>query len=319
MRLIYLQNPTPCFQPTDEQVRRFAERLGPEESEESLHVCRSEEEFVSLLPEATAVFVWTFRQEWFDRAPKLRHLATPAAGRDYFRIVPPPTVTLHYGSFHGAIMAETALGAVLSCAHGLLPHASAMKGPGAAEWPRPDFVPGSRRVAGSTVLVLGFGSIGRSFGRLAKALGATVVGFRRHPAPDPAADRVVGPEALDKELSLADHVVCFLPSGPETTHLLDARRLALFKPSAFLYNFGRGNLIDEAALDRALRAHAIAGAVLDVFETEPLPTDSPLRTAPNAFLYPHASAFSPDYLDLYFEAAARAIKACRFNLHPNAP
>lgn len=297
MILVYLQNPTPCFQPTDEQVRRFAERLGPGEE---VRTCRSESEFTSLLPEATAVFVWTFRQEWFALAPKLRHLATPAAGRDYFHITPPPEVTLHYGSFHGAIMAETALGAVLDCAHGLLPHAAAMKEPAAAAWPRPDFIPGARRIAGSTVLILGYGAIGRTFGALVKPFGVTVIGLRRHPAPDASADRVVGPDELDKVLPLADHVVCFLPSGPETTHLLDARRIALLKPTAFLYNFGRGNLIDEWSLAKALHAHKFAGAVLDVFETEPLPVDSPLRTAPNAFLYPHASAFSPDYLDLYF-------------------
>ena len=105
-------------------------------------------------------------------------------------------------------------------------------------------------------------------------------------------------------LPRADHLVAFLPSGPGTDRLLDARRLALLPPGAFLYNFGRGNAIDEDALAEALRAGRLGGAVLDVFRTEPLPADSPLRSAPRCHLYPHASAFAPDYLDLCFEELA---------------
>jgi D-2-hydroxyacid dehydrogenase (NADP+) len=307
MRLIYLPNSLSCFQPTDGQVRRF-EALCADGV--PAHLCRTEEEFLAMLPEASAVFVWRFRQEWFGRAPKLRHLCTPAAGRDYFRVSPPPEVTVHYGTFHGAIMAEAALGAVLACSHGLLPFANAMRQDGyGIVWPRQEMVPHARRLSGQTVVVLGFGHIGRAFGALVKPLGAVVVGVRRSPAPDPAAaDRVVGADELDAVLPSADHLVCFLPSGPETTNLLDARRIALLKPSAFLYNFGRGNLVDEAALAAALRQNALGGAVLDVFQEEPLPADSPLRAAPNCFLYPHASAFSPDYLDLCFEEAAAMVR-----------
>lgn len=305
MRLVYLQNPIPCFQPTDEQVKRFAERI-PDNA--PLVCCRSEAEFLKLLPEATAVFVWTFRQEWFEFAPRLRHLCTPAAGRDYFHVTPPPTVTMHYGSFHGAIMAETALGALLACAHGLLPAATAMRD--GAAWPRPPLAANSRRLFGSSILILGYGAIGHTLGAMLQPFHTHLFGLRRHPAttPDPFGAHIITPDQLDDALPLADHVVGFLPSGPATDHLLDARRLALLKPTAFLYNFGRGNLIDEQALDKALRAHRLAGAVLDVFQTEPLPADSPLRSAPNCFLYPHSSAFAPDYLDLYFNNVVREIK-----------
>ena len=307
MRLVYLQNKVPCFQPTDEQVRRFAERVN---ASGEVRLCRSEEEFLALLPKARAVFVWDFRQEWFARAPLLAHLCTPAAGHDYLgALVPPPGVTVHYGSFHGAIMAETALGAVLSCAHGLLPFAGAMTSGGEA-WPYDRVVAGARRVFGSTIVVLGFGAIGRRFGEMAKRLGAKVVGVRRHPAPDAeAADSVVGADRLDEVLPSADHLVCILPSDTGTTGILDARRIALLKPTAFVYNFGRGNAIDEDALAAALAARRVAGAVLDVFREEPLSPGSPLRSAPNAFLYPHSSAFSPDYLDLYFEKVAESIEA----------
>lgn len=306
MRLVFLQNAIPCFQPTDEQVRRFAERV---DGSGKVVLCRSEAEFLRLLPEARAVFIWRFRQEWFALAPKLRHICSPSAGRDLFKVTPPPGVTLHYGTFHGAIMAETALGAILSCSHGLLQFAGAMTSNGAA-WPNAEIVRGNRRVHGSTVAILGFGAIGRTLGKMARQIGAKVIGIRRSAAPDPeAADSVVPVDRLDEVLPLADHLVCFLPSDTGTTGMLDARRIALLKPTAFIYNFGRGNSIDEDALAAALRERRVAGAVLDVFRNEPLPADSPLRSAPNAFLYPHSSAFSPDYLDLYFEKAAEAIEA----------
>ena len=108
-------------------------------------------------------------------------------------------------------------------------------------------------------------------------------------------------------LSVLCNLLCFLPSGPETDRLLDARRLALLNPSAFLCNFGRGNLVDETALAAALRAGRLGGALLDVFAEEPLPADSPLRSAPRCWLLPHASAFAPDYLDLYFEEFSRTV------------
>ena len=103
MILVFLQNAIPCFQATDEQVRRFEEALPPF-ADLPVRLCRTEDEFTALLPQATAVFVWTFRQEWFAIAPRLRHVCTPAAGRDYFTVEPPECVTMHYGSFHGAIM-----------------------------------------------------------------------------------------------------------------------------------------------------------------------------------------------------------------------
>jgi len=313
--LLFLQHVHPCFQVTDEQARRFEAAL-PAGADRPVRVCRSEEEFVSLLPEATAVFVWSFRQEWFDLAPRLAHVCTPAAGKDYFRVVPPQRVTMHYGSFHGAIMGETALACVLACAHGILPFASAMGSSAPADaWPREAIAVRCRRLAGSSVAILGFGAIGRLFARMLAPFGARVTGITRTAHPERAAEAEalgVTPATvaqLDEILPATDHLVCFLPSGEETTNLLDARRLALLKPDAFLYNFGRGNLIDENALAEALQAGRLAGAVLDVFRVEPLPADSPLRRAPNCWLYPHASAFAPDYLDLYFAKVAAAIRA----------
>ena len=312
MILVFLQNAIPCFQATDEQVRRFKEALPPF-ADFPVRLCRTEDEFQDLLPQASAVFVWTFRQEWFAIAPRLRHVCTPAAGRDYFKVEPPECVTMHYGSFHGAIMGETALAAVLSWCHGLLPFAGDMKTPGEGAWPRLAMARHGRRLAGSSVTILGYGSIGRHFARMLAPFGAKVTGITRRPHPELADEAarlgvVLATAAeLDAILPETDHLVCFLPSGPETTNLLDARRLALLKPAAAIYNFGRGNLIHEEALAEALATGRLGAAVLDVFKAEPLPADSPLRRAPNCWLYPHASAFAPDYLDLYFAKCAKAM------------
>ena len=127
---VYLESEVPVFTPTEEQVARFRARLrdpsapGPSDRWEVLH-CRSEREFLDALPRAAAVAVWRFRQEWFALAPRLRAVCTPAAGRDYFRVVPPPGVEMRYGGFHGAIMGETAAACVLALSHGVLRHAGA--------------------------------------------------------------------------------------------------------------------------------------------------------------------------------------------------
>lgn len=307
---VFLESPVPVFAPTEAQFARLRASLPGRD----VRLCRSEAAFLAALPAAETVLVWTFRQAWFPLAPKLRAVCTPAAGRDYFRVVPPPGVELRYGSFHGAIMGETAAAAVLGFARGLLPFASLMRADGAAEpWPRDAFAPALRRAAGATAVVLGFGHIGRAAGEKLHALGLRVVGVSRGAHPAPAwfgpGDRLATAAELDAVLPLADHLLCFLPSGPETDRLLDARRLARLKPSAFLCNFGRGNLLDEDALAAALRAGRLGGALLDVFSEEPLPAGSPLRSAPRCWLLPHASAFAPDYLDLCFgEFAAEILR-----------
>jgi D-2-hydroxyacid dehydrogenase (NADP+) len=155
-------------------------------------------------------------------------------------------------------------------------------------------------------LIIGFGAIGQHCGRLLSALGVVVHGLRRRAAPpSPPATRSFNSEQRLEAVALADHVVCVLPGDTGTDHFLDAAAFAAMKPSAVVYNIGRGNAIDPDALASALCERRIAGAFLDVLPQEPLPASSPLWTAPNLHLTPHASAISRDYLDLYFDELAR--------------
>ncbi|MBR3086181.1 MAG: D-2-hydroxyacid dehydrogenase [Kiritimatiellae bacterium] len=316
MLAFYLQWGIPCLDISERQARAFP-NLPEFRGRHEVRVCRTEGEFLDALRDGAAVaLVWEFRQEWFALAPRLRAIFTPAAGRDYFRIAPPPGVSVHYGAFHGAIMGETALACVMAMSHGLLPRADSMRllgGAVADPWPRVQMARTSRRIAGSTILILGFGKIGRAFARMALPFGPRVIGVSRTAHPELDAEmpevRTATYGRLDSLLPEADHVVCFLPSSAETDDIIDARRISLMRDTAVVYNFGRGNAVDEESLAAALREGRLAGAVLDVFKKEPLPADSPLRSAPNCFIYPHASAFSPDYLDIYLGMEAGEMAA----------
>lgn len=155
----------------------------------------------------------------------------------------------------------------------------------AGQWERRPF----REIAGSHWLLLGFGAIGRGVAQRAKAFGAHVTAVRRNTAPDPLADIVAAPAQFLDLLPEADVVVLAAPATPETHHIAGADAFSRMKPGSVLVNVGRGALVDEPALLAALDKGAPAHAVLDVFETEPLPADSPFWVHPRVTLTPHSS------------------------------
>jgi glyoxylate/hydroxypyruvate reductase len=152
-----------------------------------------------------------------------------------------------------------------------------------------------RELRGQTLVLVGLGEIGREVARLGKALGMRTVGVRRSArssgAP-PFTDEVHGADRLPELAGRADAMVVSLPLTGETAGLLDRATIERLPPACIFVNVGRGAVVDEAALVDALRERRIAGAVLDVFETEPLPPGSPLWTLPNVLLSPHAAALS---------------------------
>jgi phosphoglycerate dehydrogenase-like enzyme len=148
----------------------------------------------------------------------------------------------------------------------------------------------SEYIYGSTCLMLGAGNIGLGFLRRAKALGAYTIGVRRSGTSKPDyVDEMYGMDAIDTLLPRADYVVMALPGTPETTNIMDARRIALMKPGAKLINCGRGNAVDAEALAAALREGRLSGAGLDVTYKEPLPVDSFLWDVPNLIITPHVA------------------------------
>jgi len=168
----------------------------------------------------------------------------------------------------------------------------------------------STPVAGRTVAIVGVGSIGAAVAAQAKSIGLRVLGVSRHGKPHPAVDEMVTPDRLDDVLGPADFVFVSTPATPETRNLIDRRRIGLMKPGAGLINVGRAAVIDYDALTEALEDGHLSGAILDVFDPEPLPPDSPLWSAPNLVVTPHVSADDGDTyvaktLDIFFENMRR--------------
>jgi phosphoglycerate dehydrogenase-like enzyme len=166
------------------------------------------------------------------------------------------------------------------------------------EWTR--FWP--RVLAGQTVGIVGLGSIGRAVARLAKAFDMRVLGVRRSGAPlecaDYEVDGIFGPLDLLNVLAESDYVVLALPLTEETHHLIGELALRAMKPSAYRIHVSRGAVIDEAALVRALKEGEVAGAGLDVFESEPLPPESELWGMDNVIISPHIAGGTPRYMEL---------------------
>jgi phosphoglycerate dehydrogenase-like enzyme len=150
-----------------------------------------------------------------------------------------------------------------------------------------------RELRGETLFLVGLGDIGLEVARLGKAFGMRTVGFRRTEAPPPAdVDEVHGPGRLAELAGRADAMVVSLPLTEATAGMIDRATIEALPPTCIFVNVGRGGVVDEPALIEALRERRIAGAVLDVFATEPLPPDSPLWTLDNVVVTPHAVALS---------------------------
>jgi phosphoglycerate dehydrogenase-like enzyme len=150
--------------------------------------------------------------------------------------------------------------------------------------------------------IVGFGAIGRECALLAHGMGLKIQAFQHRPrkSPDPLIERVFGRGELHDMLKGIDVLLCAAPLTPDTRHLISDAEFEAMKPTALIINVGRGPVIDEGALIRALQAQKIAGASLDVFEHEPLPETSPLWGMDNVLISPHCTdrTINPDFMDL---------------------
>ncbi len=161
-----------------------------------------------------------------------------------------------------------------------------------------------RTFAGSTVGIVGMGHIGDAVGQRARAFGARVLASKRSyraGATSEFADQLFGTDQLHEMLAECDAVVVAAPATDETYHIIDASALSAMKKGSVLVNVARGSLVDEAALLDALRNDHIGAAVLDVFETEPLPPDHPLWEAANVYISAHSSVSVDRYMDDVFD------------------
>jgi phosphoglycerate dehydrogenase-like enzyme len=154
-------------------------------------------------------------------------------------------------------------------------------------------------IDGQTVGIVGYGDIGRAVAQRVHPMGMKVLALKRHPpeAADPLVDQFYEPEELSGMLARCDYVVVSLPLTAETHHMISDAQFAAMKPTAVVINVGRGPVIDQAAMVRALTAKRIKGAGLDVFEHEPLPPGDPMYRLENVLLSPHCADHTAEWLN----------------------
>ena len=256
---------------------------------------KSERAFLRALPNATHAITWHFKEEWFAKAPRLKVLATPAAGQEFVPTTGPKGVKIHFGHYHGKIMSESVAAFVLAWAHGFFAVRNAPASSG--KWPRNWLSDKCFDVAGTKAVVVGYGHVGRAIGAKLESLGVEVEGFSRSNIGN-----------LAKSAGTANWLILALPSTTGTDDFLDAKLIRRLPRSCVVINVGRGNAVDEKALYKALKAKRLAGAYLDVRKHEPSATVlehagyvKGLADLPNCVSMPHASAFSPRYLRMCFE------------------
>lgn len=177
-------------------------------------------------------------------------------------------------------------------------------------WPR-ESVSNGRELSGKAFGIVGFGHIGQLVARIAAPFDVAVLAFDPALGPDHALWQAGGARRceLDELLRESDVVTIHVPLTPQTRHLLDASRIARMKSGAVLINTARGGVVEEAAVADALRRGALAGAALDVFESEPLPAGSPLAGAPNLILTPHIAGLTRESNQRVSDLIAREVAA----------
>jgi phosphoglycerate dehydrogenase-like enzyme len=289
--------------------------------------CRSQAEVIEAAQEGCDVlFALRVPDEIFIHSPQLKWVQLMSAGADHvlkgtLAAHHAITITTASGVAAGTI-AEYTIASMLAWAHAF---PVTMRAQLRREWKRAGFMD-VEPMRGKTLGVIGYGSIGRETARLAAALGMDVLALKRNPeerrdhgwSPAGVGDldgviprRWYGPEQREQLLQESDYVAVTLPLTHHTRAFIGPREIAAMRPSAYIVNVGRGEVIDQDALVAALRDKRIAGAGLDVFEHEPLEADNELWGLENVILTPHVSGGFKNYNNLCCELFAANLRRFR--------
>jgi phosphoglycerate dehydrogenase-like enzyme len=221
--------------------------------------------------------------------PKLRWAQAMTAGVEGWLALPdlPKALPLTCArGTHEESMPENILGAIF---HVAKPYSAAVENQKRGKWVQTVAQP----LTGKTLGILGLGAIGQRVARIAAALGMRVIGTRRRPEPMADVAEVLPAERTPEVLARSDFVLLLLPATPETEGIMNAERLAMMKPGAWLLNFGRGQLVNDDDLVAAVKTRKIAGAVLDVFRQEPLPETHAFWSTEAIIVLPHIGGPHP--------------------------
>ena len=260
-----------------------------------------------------AAVLWSVEPEWLESAPGLRWIHVGGAGVEGLPLAEirrHGAILTNSSGVHVPNIPEHVLALLLAFARRLPQLLSAQRD---RRWRDTETHAEVFEVSGQTLLLVGMGDIGLATGERAAALGMEVTGFRRRsgqPTPE-FVTRVYWQEELHEALGNADHVLVSLPLTPATRGLIDAEALAAMRPGAFLYNVGRGPVVDQAALEAALAEGLLGGAGLDVTDPEPLPPESPLWAMENVIITAHTSGASPRFWDRAIELVVENVRRFR--------
>lgn len=280
---------TPFIQPGDEGDTRLQE-AGFEILFNRWHGGRTEEEMIDILQGFDAALVSTdpFTRKVFEGVPQLKVIARTGVGYDAVDVKAATdhgvAVCLAAGANTVAV-AEFAFALMIACSRKLRENLEEVRQGG---WVRHQ----ERGLEGSTLGIVGLGGIGKAVAKRARAFEMNVVACDMLHDEEFAGQHQITYVPLEQLLRESDYVSLHMLLDESTHHLIDAERLALMKPTAYLINTSRGGVVDTAALYDALKEKRIAGAGLDVFEEEPLRADSPLRSMDNVYLTAHVSGSS---------------------------
>jgi phosphoglycerate dehydrogenase-like enzyme len=225
------------------------------------------------------------------RMPKLKWVQALGTGVDNIADRPSlrrDVILTSMHGLHGAPVSEAALAAMLALARN---QKLLTRNQEARIWDR--FAP--RMLNNKTVGIFGIGVIAEALAPRCKALGMTVVGISSSPRTVPGFDRMVTRAGMASAVKDFDFFVVLTPLSADTRGIVDAKVFAAMKPGSFFINLARGGVVDEVALEAALKDGPIAAAALDVFIDEPLPTDHPFWAMENVFLSPHVGGLNESY------------------------
>jgi phosphoglycerate dehydrogenase-like enzyme len=250
---------------------------------------RREKPSAEQLARTEALMAYTVPPGVLSAMPKLRWAQAMTAGvEQWLALADLPArlmLTCARGT-HTESMPENIIGALFYVAK---PYARAVENQKLGKWVQTVAQP----LTGKTLGILGVGAVGEEVARIAAALGMRVIGTRRRPEPVANVAQMFPPQRTPEVLAQSDFVLLLLPATPETDNFMNAERLAMMKPGAWLLNFGRGHLINDEDLVAAVKAKKIAGAMLDVFRKEPLPAEHPFWTTEGVLVLPHIGGPHP--------------------------
>jgi phosphoglycerate dehydrogenase-like enzyme len=234
------------------------------------------------------------KEDFFRAATGLKWIQCLATGVDHLIRQPAlkPDVVITSGrGIHGAPMREMVIYLMMGASRDVRRLTADQK---AHVWDRRFW----SLLYGKTAVIVGVGVIGGATAQLLKAFGMRVIGVSRTPRSVEGFDEMIATERLPEAAARADYLVNILPGSKDNLLLFDRKVFAAMKPTAYYISAGRGQTVDEPALIAALRERRIAGAGLDVFQTEPLPADSPFWDLPNVFITPHLGGYIVEYEEL---------------------